>query len=429
MSLANDHSFAARTARCILPNGITLLVLENHANPTVSVSGYIKAGSYFNPPDKHGLARITADMLNKGTAQRSKLEIAEALEFVGAGISFSGNTFTVSVSAQSLSRDFPAVLSTLAEELREPSFPPDELEKLKQRVIAAIQHNQEDTRSRAMERFTQLVYPAANPFHQLPAGRLIQEIESLSPDDVKQFYRQHYSAASLILAIVGDINAGEVQSLVAAALGDWQGAPAQPIELAETPLSPHPQRDLVQMKDKANADVVIGHPSRLRRANPDYLAAVVANRALGQSTLSSRLGLKIRDELGLTYGINSFYAESGLGDGPYLISVTVAPSNVERAIEATLHIVEEFVAHGIREEELRDEQSSIAGSFKVGLATNAGMALQLANSELYSLGIGYLDEFPQLIKALTKPQIDAAIRKYLHPECATTVVAGTYDQS
>jgi len=424
----NANSFAARTERQVLPNGIRLLALENQANPTVSLAGYLKAGAYFNPPGKHGLARLTGDMLNKGAAGRSKLEIAEALEFVGARVGFSGNTFTVSVSGQSLSRDFRLILSTLAEELREPAFPSDELDKLKQRTLAAIQHNQEDTRLRAIERLTQLVYPEASPFHQPPADRLIAEVEGITVDDVRRFYQDYYGAASLILAVVGDVEASEVGRLVAETLGDWQGAPAPQITLAETPLPPEAKRELVFMKDKANADVVIGHPSLLRRANPDYLAAVLANRALGQSTLSSRLGLKVRDELGLTYGINSFYAESGLGDGPYLISVTVAPANVERAIGATMEIVEDFVARGIHDDELGDEQSSIIGSFKVGLATNAGMAGQLASSELYGLGVSYLDELPALVSALTKEQVDAAIRKYLHPERATTVVAGTYEQ-
>jgi zinc protease len=80
--------FAARTQRYQFPSGLTLLVLENHANPTVSVAGSLKAGAYYNPPDKHGLARTTADMLNKGTIRRSKLEIAEELESVGARVSF-----------------------------------------------------------------------------------------------------------------------------------------------------------------------------------------------------------------------------------------------------------------------------------------------------------------------------------------------------
>ena len=423
----NAFSFEARTRRHQFASGLTLLVLENPANPTVSVAGYLKAGAYFNPPDKHGLARTTADMLTKGTTRRGKLEIAESLESVGARVNFSGNTFTVSVSAQSLSRDFPGVVATLAEQLREPAFPAEELAKLKQRTIAAIQHNQEETRARAVEKLSQLVFAPESPFHQPPAEQLIAEVESLTTDDVREFYRGRYGAASLILAVAGDVRTEEVRQLFADSLGDWQGAPEPRVALPETPLQDAPQRALVLMKDKANIDVVIGHASGLRRAHPDYLAAVLANRALGQSTLSSRLGLKVRDEMGLTYGINSTFAESGLGDGPFLIGVTVAPENVELAIETTRQIVEEYLSGGIRPDELGDEQSSVVGSFKVGLATNAGMASQLASAELYSLGVGYLDRFPDLIRALTKAEIDAAIRKYFHPARATTVIAGTYE--
>ncbi len=197
------------------------------------------------------------------------------------------------------------------------------------------------------------------------------------------------------------------------------------IDFPETPLQSTSVRETVAMKDKPNADVVIGHASRLRRSNPDFIAARIANNALGQSTLSSRLGLKVRDEMGLTYGINSSFAESGIGDGPFVITVTVAPQNIDQAVGATIEIVNDYIATGIREDELRDEQSSIIGSFKIGLATNGGMAGQIAASELFGLGVKYLDEYPSLISLITKSDVDQAIRKYIHPEVATTVVAGT----
>lgn len=421
----NSSSFASRVHRYQLDNGILLLVLENHANPTVSVSGYLRVGEYLSPAGKDSLASVTASMLNKGTERRSKLEIAEELESAGARFGISSNNFTTSVNGQSLSRDLPLIVSTLAEELRLPIFPPEELEKLKQRVIASIKEDQEDTRSRAYERLTQLVFPAESPFHRLPAETAISQIENISSDDLRGFHQKYYSADSMILAIVGDVQPDEVRHLIEKQLGDWRGAPSAEINLPETPLQSEPRRDLVPMKDKASCDVIIGHASRLRRLNPDYLAASLANRALGQSSLSSRLGLKIRDEMGLTYGINSSFSESGIGDGPFIIGVTLAPQNIDLALQATLEIVNDYIANGIREDELRDEKSSVIGSFKIGLATNSGMAGQISSAELFGLGVDYLDEFPSHIAALTKSQVDEAIRKYIHPEVATTVIAGT----
>jgi zinc protease len=149
-------------------------------------------------------------------------------------------------------------------------------------------------------------------------------------------------------------------------------------------LQSEPHKEWISMREKANCDVVIGHASRLRRLNEDYIPAIIANRALGQSTISSRLGLVLRDEMGLTYGINSSFSESGIADGPFTIGVTVAPTNIEIAIETALKIVDDFIANGIRDEELRDEQSSLAGSFQVGLATNGAIAGQRASNSMAS---------------------------------------------
>ena len=110
-------------------------------------------------------------MPSKGTRLRSKLEIAEEMESAGARVGLSSNTFTVSVSGLSLSRDLPLIVSTLAEELREPAFPADELEKMRQRIIANIKEEQDDTRVRAYDRMTQPGLPRGNPFHQPPAGK------------------------------------------------------------------------------------------------------------------------------------------------------------------------------------------------------------------------------------------------------------------
>ncbi|MGE0127238.1 MAG: M16 family metallopeptidase [Blastocatellales bacterium] len=421
----SNNSFVARTRRFQLSNGITLLVLENPANPTVSIAGSMRAGEYFSPKGKDSLASITASMLSKGTLRRSKLEIAEEMESAAARAGVSSNTFTVSVSGQSLSRDLPMIVSTLAEQLREPAFPVDELEKMRQRIIANIKEEQDDTRVRAYDRMTQLVFPEGNPFHQTPADKLIAQLEAITVDDAREFHRKFYSPSTMILAVVGDVKADEARALMEEKLGVWQGAPEALIDIPETPLQPASKREVVAMKDKPNADVVIGHASRLRRSNPDFVAARIANNALGQSTLSSRLGLKVRDEMGLTYGINSSFAESGIGDGPFVITVTVAPENIDLAIGATTEIVNDYIANGIREDELKDEQSSMIGSFKLGLATNGGIASQIAATELFGLGVKYLDEYPSLVSLITKTDVDEAIRKYIHPEVATTVIAGT----
>ena len=424
-----QSNFAARVVRHELANGATLLMLENRATPTVSLRGSLRAGSYFEPKDKPGLAQITAEMLSRGTVGRSKLEIAGDLESVGADIDFSTDAFAVSIAARSLAQDLPLVLEILAEELREPAFPADELERLKQQLIASIQEQQANTRYRGYERFSNLIFDESNPYHVPPGDRLIESINSMTVEDVRSFFAQRYGGRSLILTLVGDVNASEVRGRFETAFGSFNGPESVDINVADPAYQESARREIVLLKDKANVDILLGSAAPLRRASEDYYAAVLANSALGQSTLSSRLGLQVRDKEGLTYGINSAFRAPSLAAGPWYIGVSVNPFNVERAINSALEVLRDYVEQGIRADELADQKSAAIGSYKVSLATNRGLARALWNAEFYKLGIDYLDRYPQIIQNVTLEEVNAAIRKYFRPDQLTIVISGDYEKA
>lgn len=415
---------ASRVAREELSSGAALLVLENSSTPTVSVYGSLRAGSYFEPKDKPGLARITAEMLKRGTRRRGKLELAGALEQVGADVEFDADAFAVRVSARSLAQDFPALVSTLAEMLREPSFPEDELEKLKQQTVAAIREQQTDTRWRAYERLTQSLFDEENPFYTHAGERLVESVGSITVEDVRGFYETFYGGRSLILSAAGDLRASEALRVMREAFEGFEGPERVDVEVRDPEPGEGARREFVIVKDKASVDVMLGSAAPLRRDASDYYAAVLANRALGESTLSSRLGLQVRDVEGLTYGIASRFRAPTLAAGPWYIAVSVNPSNVERAIDSALEVLRAYVEHGIRPEELDDEKSSAVGSFKVSLSTNGGLAAALWNAEFYRLGLDYVDRYPQLISAVTAEEVNAAIRKYFRPDHLTVIIAG-----
>jgi zinc protease len=421
---AGSSNFVARVFRNELPNGATLLVLENHATPTVAYRASLRAGAYFEPRDKPGLARVTMEMLQRGTKKRKKLELASEIESVGAEIDWSAGLFAINVTGRSLASHVPLILRTLAEELREPSFPADELEKLKQQMIAAIQEQQSNTRYRAYERFSQLVFTQQNPFY-IPTGEeLIQSLKSITVDDVRRFYTEHYGGRSLILALVGDVKTDDVKRQFEEAFADFAGPASVEVDVTDPQQQTISRREVVLLKDKASVDILLGSAAPLRRRSEDYYAAVLANSALGQSTLSSRLGLQVRDRDGLTYGIGSTFRAPSLAAGPWFVSVSVNPNNVERAINSALQVLRDYVENGIRPDELADEKSAAIGAFKVGLASNAGLAEALWNAEFFNLGIDYIDRYPQLIQWVTVEQVNAAIRKYFRPEQLTIVAAG-----
>lgn len=424
-----QSNFAARVLRTGLQNGATLLVLENRATPTFSLRASFRAGSYFEPRDKPGLAQITANMLERGTKKRSKLQIAGDLEAVGAEMAFSADPFAVNVAARALSKDLPLVMRTLGEELREPAFPADELEKLKQQTIAAIQEQQANTGFRARERLTQLIFDTANPFYMNPGDKLIQSIKSITAEDVRRFYTERYGGRSLVLAIAGDVNTAEVRRQFEEVFGSFQGPQSVDINVTDPQPQESARREVVLLKDKASVDILLGSAAPLRRDSKDYFAALLANGALGESTLSSRLGLQVRDREGLTYGIFSRFRAPSLAAGPWYVGVSVNPNNVDKAINSALNVLRDYVKNGIRPEELADEKSSAIGSFKVSLSTNAGLAQALWNAEFYKLGVEHIDRYPQIIQAVTVEEVNAAIRKYFRPDQLTVVIAGDIEAS
>ncbi|HYJ45104.1 MAG TPA: pitrilysin family protein [Pyrinomonadaceae bacterium] len=421
---AGRSNFASRVVRKELATGAVLLLLENHATPTISLRGSFRAGSYFEPRNKPGLAQITANMLERGTRLRTKLQLAHDLESVGAQMAFSADPFAVSIAARALSKDLPLVIGTLAEQLREPAFPADELEKLKQQLIAVLQEQQSNTGYRARERFTQLIFDEANPYHMPGVEKLIQSIGSITVEDVKGFYSKFYGGRSLILTIAGDVQAGAVQQQFEEAFGEFAGPENVDINVTDPEPQTQTVRETVLVKEKASVDILLGSAASLRRDSADYYAAVLANSALGESTLSSRLGLRVRDQEGLTYGINSRFRAPSLAAGPWYVGVSVNPNNIEKAIGSALNVLRDYVENGIRADELSDEKSSAIGSFKVSLATNAGLAQAMWNAEFYRLGMDYIDRYPQIIQNVSVEEVNAAIRKYFRPDHLTVVIAG-----
>jgi zinc protease len=413
-----------------LSNGARFFVLENHFNPTVSLSGSVSAGGLFAPPDRRLLASVTAGELAKGTTRRSKLELAEALESRGASLSFAADASDpvgVDVSGAALSRDVETLLDLLVEILTSPVFPVEELEKEKKRLVGSIRQQQDQTSVRAYEASCRRIYPIEHPLHRRRGEERIAAVEALQRDDLERFYTERYGAGTFQVVVAGDVDSQKILDGLERRLGGWRRGP-QPGFPPVAPASPSPGPETVEMPDKASADVVMAAPSDLTRLDPTYLACQLANSALGQSSLTSRLGVRVRDTEGLTYGIHSSFHAAHIA-GPFVVSVTVRPESRDAAIASTLDEIGRFLQSGLTEKELAEEKSSRIGKFKVDLASNAGLASAIDAAIYYGFGLDYLDEFPARVAAITKEEADVEFRKRVHPDQFTIVSAGSFSQS
>lgn len=422
-------TFSDRVGTQQLPGGARLAVLANPHAPTVTVAGTILAGPALATDGRFAVPGLVAAMLDRGTADHSRIELARELEDHGLQLVVRASASTptiVSFSAQGLAEELPRLVRLLAEVLRRPSFPAEELDKLREQVLGSLAREREETSACAFAALTRALYPDGHPLQRRPIAVRERELRSLVRDELKAFHAAVYGPSTLVLAVVGDVEAGRVASLFEAELADWEcGEGATVIAFEDG--APEPTEERIQIADRPNIDVFLGHRGRLLRGDPGYPAAVLANSCLGQSTLTSRLGMAVRDGAGLTYGIYSRFFSTLHVAGPWATALGVSRDNLERAVALSREVIAKYVAEGPTEDELADERSALAGAYRVGLATNSGVARELVTALTAGEPIERLDRFSEQLLAVSRDEVIEAIRTHLHPEELIVTAAGDFE--
>jgi zinc protease len=422
-------AFADRVSSHQLPGGARLAVLANPHAPTVTVAGTLLAGPALAVDGRFAVPGLVAAMLDRGTTEHSRIELARELEDHGLQLvarASAGTPTIVSFSAQGLAEELPRLLRLLVEVLRRPNFPGEELDKLRDQVLGSLAHEREETSARAFAALTRGLYPEGHPLHRRPIEAREREVRSLSSDELAAFHAAVYGPSTLVLAVVGDIDAGRLTALLETEMNGWDGAEVT-VAAAEVDRVPGPAEERIQIADRPNIDVFLGHRGQLLRGDPGYPAAVLANSCLGQSTLTSRLGVAVRDGAGLTYGIYSRFFGTLHVAGPWATALGVSVDNLDRAVELSREVITKYVDEGPTEEELADERSALAGSYRVGLATNSGVARELVTALTAGESIGRLDRFPEELLAVDRGQVMDAIRCHLRPEQLIVTAAGDFE--
>lgn len=411
-----------------LPGGGRLLLLPRHSNTTVHLQGSLLAGRGLVETAAWSAASLVPDMLERGTASHSRMELARIVEDRGIELDVSGSGFDpieAHCSGRCLSRHLPIVLELLAEMLLRPAFPQEELDKLRVLRLGELAQAQEDTFLRAYEAFSRLIYPPGHPHYRRPLDERKAGLEGIAREDLIAVHRRLYGPASLVLALVGDFDRSIVAAHLQRILANTSvGSGVVPEVPRRTAADVAPAVAREAMPDKPNLDVVLGHPGGLRRGDPDFFASALGNAVLGQSTLSSRLGMRLRDREGLTYGVISRFFGASLLDGPWAATFSVAPVNLARAEAATREEIARFVSDGPDEQELDDERAAMAGSYRVALATPGGQARELVRLGRHGLPVTEIDAIPDRILATGRAEVVEAVRAHIDPERLCLAVAG-----
>lgn len=409
--------------RWVLENGLTVLLLEDHSTPTVTLSGHIRAGNQWDYLTLGGVASMTADNLMSGTTSKDDLAIAKALENRGASLDFLSLREGVDVSGYALSPDLPVVLETLADVLQHATFPKQLLDLSRQRMLTHLQLELDDPGALARRTFQQKIYAQDHPFHGFPTAN---SLKNISREGILRFYEQHYRPDNMILTLVGDFEGAELRSHLNHTLGQWQNPRSStPLNFPEPQMPPTIQRVNAPLPGKTQVVTYMGYPG-IERHHSLYYAAMLLNQIIGGDTLSSRLGTEIRDRKGLTYGIYSYFA-AGLNAGPFAVQMQTSSEDTQTAISSTLALLKQVKAEGITQSELETAQRSILNSYPVDLADLDILAQRFLMNEVLGLPIEEIRHLPQRIGAVTMAEINQAIEACIHPDRMVIVSAGPVD--
>lgn len=419
--------------------GAALRLLHRPVESVVTI-----VGSFDTRPDlgvrEDLVQEVVVELLDKGTTERDRFEIAGQIEDLGADIGFGSHDLSVHFAARVLKHDVKEVLHLVAEQLRIPAFEEAEFEKAKHQLGSVIRRSIDSTAVRAGSALRSKLFAAGHPNHGHSPADDVEALQDVTLDDVRRFHREQFGANRLVLCAAGDLEPTEFEQAVASAFTGFDSVnlrseSADPAKDGEPgsdddpyghlERSPEPTRIDIPIPDRMNLDVRIGAGVELRSDDPDFVALHVGNYILG-GNFSARLMSYVREELGLTYGIRAEFAGFDRAyDGFWQISVTLSQENLTAGIEATMATLELFLQDGITADELEAKQQTLCGLFKVGLSTTRGLAQALHGHFRNGFEPSYIDEYPEIISGLTVAQVNGAIRRYLQADRFVTVVAGT----
>ncbi len=404
----------ADPAKFILPNGMTVLVVENHKLPKISASLGTNRGLILEG-DKAGVLSLMGNMLNEGTQSLSKEQFDEKVEMMGATVSLNSGGGYVSA----LNRYFEQSLLLMADALKNPAFKQENFEKLKSQDITGLKTQEKNAKAISSRVVRALSYgknTAAGEF------RTIEKTEAITLDDVKAAYQQYLSPANSILTFVGDITPAKAKELALKAFGTWKG---KKLPIAKDVPVPNPAKteiDLIDVPSAVQSEITVGNLISNPYSNPDHHALALANHILGGGA-ESKLFMNLREKHGFTYGS---YSNVGADRYQSMFSAGASVRNdkVDSAVAEIIREIDHMREGKITAEELATAKAVYNGIFAMRMENPQTTASYASTILIHQLPADFYRTYLQKINAVTIADIKRVAQKYFNTDGARIIVVG-----
>jgi zinc protease len=417
---AGGREFTLTAARrVVLPNGLTLILLEDHRLPVVVGSAEVRDVMLREPAEKSGVATLTGSLLDEGTEKHTGKEIAALVENTGGTLNLgvSGGSFKV------LTPDADRALGLLFECMMQPTFPDKEFARLKDQQLSGIDDALSQPDTRAAHEFNALVY-GRHPYGRFDLGTRAT-VEKLTADDCRGFHRQAFAPNLATVVVVGDFKADEMVGKIEALTKDWKKSDTGKPAVAPPPKPNAVTEKLISDPNAAQVHVYIGQLG-ITRNNPDYYKLLVMDNVLGTGPgFTYRLSATLRDRQGLAYTVTASIANSaGLEPGTFNGYVGTFPEKFLDVRHGFLREIEKIRDEPPTKEEVEDAKKYLLGSLPFRFTTLSAVAGQLLAAERYGLGFDFLEKYRKEVSAVTPADVQSVAKKYIDPKTLTIVAVG-----
>ena len=412
-------------ARTQLANGLEVNTVRTEPLPLVYVRLVIRSGMGADPQQLPGLARLVAQMLREGTRRKTSVQLAEAIEYLGADLSIGADSETTVLQIRALDEHLDEVMDLLAETATSPRFDEQELRRLKAREQDRLQIEYSDPAMLARREFYRAVY-GEHPFAHVDLSP--QSLERARRQDLTAWHSAHFVPNNAFLVVVGNVTPEQVQASAERAFGRWRRRDVPPVAFPESP--PRTEREVIVVHRPGSAQSVISVGNlAIPRSHVDWVPLSVANQVLGGS-VASRLFMDLRQARSLTYGAYSsidelsrpapFRARAAVGRDPRQPET----DRTALAMDAFMEHLDRIVTEPAPQQEIEDAERYLSDSFPLQIDTAGRIAVMVAELRLFGLPDDYYNTYRSEIRAVTPDQALAAARAHIHPESALVVVVG-----
>jgi zinc protease len=400
-----------------LANGLEVLYIRHGSVPMVHATLITRGGISDDPANMPGLASFTAEMLDEGAGGRGALELAAALEILGANLGTGSGWDGAQINMQVLRGRLPEALRIMADVAYRPDFPEAEVRRIRDERLTELARGRDEARVIAGNAFTSLLYGSDHPYGRLTTLDVTRRIDR---ETLAAFHRAHYRPAGATLLLVGDVDES-LHAEVERAFAAWQGEAAPAVAAPPLPAASTARIYLIDRPGSAQSEIRIGHPA-VARDNPDFFPLQVLNTLLGGS-FTSRLNQNLRETHGYTYGAGSSFAMRR-GAGPFLASSAVVTAKTDSAVIEFFNELNRIRDEAVPTDELERAKRYVALGLPQTFETSAQVASRLAELRLYGLPMDYYNSYIQNVMGVTAADVRRVANEYIRPDRAAIVVVG-----